>query len=50
MRDVRVELRGRFSTATAVKLDQKLPVTTADNGTTTFTLPKVEEYEVVVLE
>ena len=50
MRDVRVELAGIFASATAVGLDQKLPVTVGGKGTTEFTLPRVGEYEVVVLE
>ena len=50
MRDIRVELAGTFDNATAIRLDQKLPVTARGNGTSAFTLPRVGEYEVVVLE
>jgi hypothetical protein len=50
MRDVRVELAGTFATAMAMRLDQKLAVTPRDDGTSAFTLPRVDEYEVVVLE
>jgi hypothetical protein len=50
MRDVRVELADSFKTATAVRLNQTLTVTAANDGKTTFTLPRVGEYEVVVLE
>jgi hypothetical protein len=50
MRDVRVELAGRFPTAMAVALNQKLQVTAGNDGMTAFTLPRVGEYEVVVLE
>ena len=50
MRDIRVELAGTFPTATAIRLDQKLSVTAPGNGTSAFTLPRVGEYEVVVLE
>jgi hypothetical protein len=49
MRDIRVELAGTFQTATAIGLDEKLPVT-ARNASSAFTLPRVSEYEVVVLE
>jgi hypothetical protein len=50
MRDIRVELAGDFSTATAIGLDQKLSITAPGKGTSAFTLPRVGEYEVVVLE
>jgi hypothetical protein len=50
MRDIRVELNEPFSTATAMRLDQKLAVTTQANGMRAFTVPRVSEYEVVVLE
>jgi hypothetical protein len=50
IRDIRVELAGRFQTATAVSLAQKLPLTAGDKETTAFALPRVGEYEVVVLE
>jgi hypothetical protein len=50
MRDIRVELAGDFKSATAAKLDQKLPVSAARKGASAFMLPKVGEYEVVVLE
>jgi hypothetical protein len=50
MRDVRVELAGAFTTATAMGLNQKLQVTPRDDGTSVFVLPRVGEYEVVVLE
>ena len=50
MRDIRVDLSGRFPNATAVGLGQKLPVTMRDNESSVFTLPLVREYEVVVLE
>jgi hypothetical protein len=50
MRDIRVELAGKFSTATAVRLDQKLTLKPAADGKVAFTLPLVCEYEVVVLE
>jgi hypothetical protein len=50
MRDIRVELQGEFKSATAVSLDQKLPLTVGDHAAKTFVLPRVGEYEVVVLE
>ena len=49
MRDIRVELAGTFSTATAIRLDQKLSVTASGNGITAFTVPRIGGYEVVVL-
>jgi len=49
MRDVRVELSGNFATATAIGLNQKLPLTAGEKGASDFTLPRVGEYEVVVL-
>ncbi len=50
MRDIRVELAGDFAAAEAIRLDQKLSVAAQGNGMTVFTLPRVGEYEVVVLE
>ena len=50
MRDIRVELTGAFTTARAIRLDQNLSVSAQGNGTRSFTLPRVGEYEVVVLE
>jgi hypothetical protein len=50
MRDVRVELAGTFARATAVRLGQELQLTARANGTSAFTLPRVGEYEVAVLE
>ena len=50
MRDIRVELAGTFPTATAIRLGQKLSITAPGKGTSVFTLPRVGEYEVVVLE
>jgi len=50
MRDVRVELAGKFRTATAVGLNQKLELTGGDQGTSVFVLSRVGENEVVVLE
>jgi hypothetical protein len=50
MRDILVELAGTFSSATAICLNQELPITVQDNGTSAFTLPRVGEYEVVVLD
>lgn len=49
VRDVTVELAREFRHATAVRLAQKLPVTPAGRYRT-FTLPRLEAYEVVVLE
>ena len=50
MRDIRVQLAGRFKAATAVGLGQKLAVAVEEDGVVVFTLPRVGEYEVVVLE
>jgi hypothetical protein len=50
MRDVRVELAGTWTTAAAASLGQKLSVTAPADGVRAFTLPRVGEYEVVVLE
>jgi hypothetical protein len=50
MGDIRVELADTFKTATAVRLDHKLAVTAQENGITAFTVPRIGEYEVVVLE
>jgi hypothetical protein len=50
MRDIRVDLASTLPTATAIRLNQKLEVTSQDNGRSVFTLPRVGEYEVVVLE
>jgi hypothetical protein len=50
MRDISVDLAGSFSSATAVRMNQELPVRNHGNGNRAFTLPQVGEYEVVVLE
>jgi hypothetical protein len=50
MRDIRVELAGSFGSARAFRLDEKLPVKAGGAGMSEFTLPRVGEYEVVVLE
>jgi hypothetical protein len=50
MRDIRVELAGKFRTAMAVWQNQELPVTASGSETTVFTLPRAGEYEVVVLQ
>lgn len=47
---VRVELQGRFTRAHAVQRDEELPLTPAGDDRVAFTLPAVDEYEVVVLE
>ncbi|MBI3279511.1 MAG: hypothetical protein HYZ57_06685 [Acidobacteria bacterium] len=49
MRDVRVELRGRFSRARAVRGGQTLAAA-ASGEYTAFTVPVVGDYELVVLE
>jgi hypothetical protein len=49
VRDIRIELARPVRSATAVGLKKKLPVTSA-GGYTTFTLPSLNAYEVVVIE
>ena len=49
MRDIRVELDHPFRRATAVRLDQELPVTTSGQDRS-FALPLLDAYEVVVLD
>ncbi|MPY86561.1 MAG: hypothetical protein GEU99_01410 [Luteitalea sp.] len=49
MRDITVEAAQDFTRATAVGLDQELPVTRV-NGSSRFTLPRLGAYEVVVLQ
>jgi hypothetical protein len=50
MRDIRVELAGDFKSAAAARLNQNLPVTVGRQGASEFVLPRVGEYEVVVLK
>jgi Hypothetical glycosyl hydrolase 6 len=49
VRDIRIELARPVRSATAVGLKRTLPVTSA-GGYTTFTLPSLGPYEVVVIE
>ena len=49
MRDISVELAHPFRGATAMRLNQKLPITTLGQHRR-FVLPRLEAYEVVVLD
>lgn len=49
MGKIRIEIDEPHTRAHAVSLDQSLPVITGDSGTT-FTLPRLGPYEVVILE
>ena len=49
MRDIRIELPRTVSRAHAVALGRNLPVSTSA-GASSFTLPTLNAYEVVVLE
>lgn len=49
LRDIRIELAGRFVRASASALAQQLGTTTSE-GYTSFTVPRLQAYEVVVLE
>jgi hypothetical protein len=48
MRDIQVELSGEFKTATVAGTGEALNLS-ASRGRTSFTLPKLNNYEVVVL-
>jgi hypothetical protein len=49
MRDIALELRGRWRTAGAVSIGKDLPVSRA-GGSIRFVVPELSDYEVVVLE
>ncbi len=49
MRDIRIEMTGTFERATAVGLNRSLPVT-ANGRYRAFTLPRLNAYEVVIVE
>jgi hypothetical protein len=49
MRDIRIEVTGTFARATAVGLNRSLPVT-ANGRYRAFTLPRLQAYEVVIVE
>jgi hypothetical protein len=49
MREIAFSLRGRFASARALRAGKSLPVR-FENGSTTFSLPSLDEYELVILE
>jgi hypothetical protein len=46
MRDIRVELQGTYGTAKAVRAGKAIPITRA-GGYSTFTVPALDEYELI---
>jgi hypothetical protein len=49
MNDIRIEVAGRFKTATTIRNPLKIP-TQMHDGYTVFTVPELADYELVVLK
>jgi hypothetical protein len=49
MSDIRIEVTGRFKTATTIRNPRQLP-TQMHEGYTVFTVPELSDYELVVLK